>query len=67
MSGKNCILLCDAEGYVLETISRCDYTIPPGVKCSEEHPGTNAVGTALIEGGPVEIHGLNTINQYYFI
>ena len=57
MSGKNCILLCDAEGYVLETISRCDYTIPPGVKCSEEHLGTNAVGTALIEGGPVEIHG----------
>lgn len=22
MSGKNCILLCDSEGYVLETISR---------------------------------------------
>ncbi|HHV35757.1 MAG TPA: sigma-54-dependent Fis family transcriptional regulator [Syntrophomonadaceae bacterium] len=57
IGGKNCILLCDNEGYVLETISNCDYTIPPGIKCSEEYLGTNAVGTALIEGGPVEIHG----------
>src|SRR5690554_6088658 len=25
IGGKNCLLLCDSEGYVLETISRCDY------------------------------------------
>jgi transcriptional regulator of acetoin/glycerol metabolism len=57
IGGKTCILLCDSEGYVLDSISNCSYTIPPGINCSEEYLGTNAIGTALVEGGPVEIGG----------
>ncbi len=50
------VLLCDSDGCVIETVND-NCPIPLGAKCSEEDIGTNAIGTALIEKGPVEIKG----------
>ena len=57
LDGKIFVLLCDNEGYVIEKVSNVDCPIPLGAKCREEDIGTNAIGTALIERGPVEIKG----------
>lgn len=51
------VLLSDSEGYIIEKVSNVDCPIPLGAKCREEDIGTNAIGTALIERGPVEIKG----------
>lgn len=51
------VLLSDGEGYIIERMGNVDCPIPLGAKCREEDIGTNAIGTALIERGPVEIKG----------
>ncbi|MGB9804436.1 sigma-54-dependent Fis family transcriptional regulator [Desulfofundulus sp.] len=51
------VLLSDSEGYIIEKVSKVECPIPLGAKCREEDIGTNAIGTALIERGPVEIKG----------
>ncbi|MGB9791084.1 MAG: sigma-54-dependent Fis family transcriptional regulator [Thermacetogeniaceae bacterium] len=51
------VLLSDGEGYIIERVCSSDCPIPLGAKCREEDIGTNAIGTALIEKGPVEIRG----------
>lgn len=55
--GKNFVLLSDIDGYIIEAESNIDYPLPIAVKFSEENIGTNAVGTALVEGIPLEIKG----------
>jgi len=68
-SGKMIVLLTDASGAVLESAGDFN-TINPrlklaarkGVDMSEPAIGTNAVGTALVERGPVEI----ITREHYF-
>jgi sigma-54 dependent transcriptional regulator, acetoin dehydrogenase operon transcriptional activator AcoR len=58
------VLLADARGVVLESLGdpgfarRADrVSLMPGASWHETHRGTNAIGTALAECAPMEIHG----------
>lgn len=58
LGGKFFVLLSAPDGYILFAKSNVDYPyIPLGAMCSEEHIGTNAVGTALVENDLVEVNG----------
>jgi sigma-54 dependent transcriptional regulator, acetoin dehydrogenase operon transcriptional activator AcoR len=68
-SGKMIVLLSDASGAVVEAAGDLDAINPrlklaarKGVDMSEATIGTNAVGTALVERGPVEI----IAREHYF-
>ena len=57
------ILLADPSGVILRSTGSKDFlrqaeqiALRPGVSWSENHRGTNAVGTALIESAPVRVH-----------
>ncbi|ACL62293.1 sigma-54-dependent Fis family transcriptional regulator [Methylobacterium nodulans] len=63
------VILTDANGLVLDTIGSTAFAgraaqvaLRPGVPWSEAVTGTNAIGTALIERRPVEVHG----PEHYF-
>lgn len=58
------VLLCDAEGYVLEAVSQ-GITPPAGFHCTEEQIGTNAIGIALVEGKSVEVKGYEHYSASY--
>jgi len=58
------VILTDADGMILETLGSADFaaraaqvSLRPGVAWGEATTGTNAVGTALIEGRPIAVHG----------
>lgn len=58
------VLLTDASGTIIESLGDDDFLVKaqkvalaPGVTWSEEHKGTNAIGTALIEEIPTVVHG----------
>ena len=58
------VLLTDASGTIIESLGDDDFLVKaqkvalaPGVTWSEEHKGTNAIGTALIEELPTVVHG----------
>ncbi len=58
------VILTDADGMILETLGSADFaaraaqvSLRPGVGWGEATTGTNAVGTALIEGRPIAVHG----------
>ena len=58
------VLLADSRGTVLEVLGDQSFvqragrvSLAPGASWHEVHRGTNAIGTALAEGLPVEIHG----------
>ncbi len=58
------VLLCDAQGTVLQQagdphfLQRADQVaLRAGVSWAEHHRGTNAIGTALVTGQAVRIHG----------
>lgn len=58
------VLLTDDAGVVLQSqgdaafLRRADQVaLRPGASWAESHLGTNGVGTALIEGRPVRVHG----------
>lgn len=59
------VLLCDAEGYVLEAVSCQDINPPTGFHCTEEQIGTNAIGIALVEGKSVEVTGYEHYSSSY--
>jgi len=68
-SGKMIVLLTDASGAVIESAGdfnainpRLKLAARKGVDMSEPSIGTNAVGTALVERGPVEI----VAREHYF-
>ncbi|MGO4386970.1 sigma-54-dependent Fis family transcriptional regulator [Microvirga sp. 2YAF29] len=58
------VILTDPQGLVLDTIGSVDFAqraaqvaLRPGVPWSERIVGTNAIGTALAERGPIEVRG----------
>ena len=65
IAGSNFLIaFADAEGTVLESVSDSQFgasdagrRIIPGSKWSEEVCGTNALGTAIVTGQPIIIHG----------
>ena len=58
------VILTDADGLILDTLGNADFAaraaqvaLRPGVLWGESTTGTNAVGTALVEGRPITVHG----------
>jgi len=58
------VILADDRGMLLQTLGDPDFVdraervaLMPGASWHERHRGTNAIGTALAEGGPVVVHG----------
>ncbi|PVE22087.1 sigma-54-dependent Fis family transcriptional regulator [Microvirga sp. KLBC 81] len=58
------VILTNAHGLVLDTIGSLDFAqraarvaLMPGVPWSEQTVGTNAIGTTLAEGCPIEVRG----------
>lgn len=58
------VILTDAEGMILDALGNADFAaraaqvaLRPGVLWGESSTGTNAVGTALVEGRPIAVHG----------
>jgi sigma-54 dependent transcriptional regulator, acetoin dehydrogenase operon transcriptional activator AcoR len=58
------VLLSDSRGVILHATGCADFlqraqklALQPGVSWAESDRGTNAIGTALVEGRPVRIHG----------
>ncbi|MBS7545839.1 sigma-54-dependent Fis family transcriptional regulator [Ancylobacter oerskovii] len=58
------VVLTDASGLILESRGHAAFAsraaqvaLHPGVDWSETATGTNAVGTALLEGRPIAVHG----------
>lgn len=63
------VILADTEGVILDSLGSTDFTaramqvaLRPGVPWCEAATGTNAIGAALIERGPVEVRGA----EHYF-
>ncbi|MEK8050295.1 sigma-54-dependent Fis family transcriptional regulator [Ideonella sp. DXS22W] len=63
-STRSMIILADAQGMVLRAQGADTFAdraqrvaLRPGASWSEQHRGTNAIGTALAEGAPVVVHG----------
>lgn len=65
LPGKKYVSLCDCEGYILDIVGDTEYIPHPGVRCSEDIIGTNAIGTALIEKTPLEIRGYEHYSPRY--
>jgi transcriptional regulator of acetoin/glycerol metabolism len=65
LGGQNFVLLCDTEGYVLDTVSNVEYPQPIGQRLSEDTLGTNAIGLALVEGNAVELKGYEHYSSRY--
>jgi transcriptional regulator of acetoin/glycerol metabolism len=62
------MLLSDENGFLLESAGDTDFcnraaqvALQPGACWAEDRRGTNAVGTALIEGRPIVVNG----NEHY--
>jgi len=58
------VILADQRGTLMHTLGHADFlskaervALASGASWNEQHRGTNAIGTALIEGGGIEIHG----------
>lgn len=58
------VILTNARGLVLDTIGSIDFSeraarvaLRPGVPWNEQTVGTNAIGTSLAEGCPIEVRG----------
>ncbi len=58
------VLLTDDNGVILQSLGDTGFlqraeqvALRPGVSWAEDHRGTNAIGTALIEGTSVRVHG----------
>lgn len=70
---QNFMILTDGEGCILSIIgddeilkAADDLKMIPGAFMDEKHIGTNAMGTALVEGGPVQVSGQeHSIGAYY--
>jgi transcriptional regulator of acetoin/glycerol metabolism len=58
------VILADQRGTLMHTLGHPDFlskaervALASGASWHEQHRGTNAIGTALIEGSGIEIHG----------
>lgn len=63
-NSQRMIVLSDATGVILRTLGDNDFlaraqklAVLPGVSWAEDHKGTNAIGTALINQAPVTVNG----------
>ncbi|MBP6018722.1 MAG: sigma-54-dependent Fis family transcriptional regulator [Burkholderiaceae bacterium] len=63
-SAHSVVLLADASGVILQQAGSTDFlrkaeevALQPGVSWAESIRGTNAIGTALLAGAPVRVHG----------
>ncbi|MDQ0467632.1 sigma-54-dependent Fis family transcriptional regulator [Labrys wisconsinensis] len=63
------VILTDPDGIILDTLGDAEFAgraaqvaLRPGVRWSEGGTGTNAIGTALYERRPIEVHG----GEHYF-
>ncbi|WP_251863512.1 sigma-54-dependent Fis family transcriptional regulator [Achromobacter sp. Marseille-Q4962] len=63
------VILCDAQGLVLDTEGDAGFAqrasrvaLMPGASWDEAAAGTNAIGTALVEGRAIAVHGA----EHYF-
>ncbi|RAP63546.1 sigma-54-dependent Fis family transcriptional regulator [Achromobacter sp. HZ01] len=63
------VILSDAQGLVLDSDGDVDFAqrasrvaLMPGAAWDEAAAGTNAIGTALVEGRPIAVHGA----EHYF-
>ena len=61
---QSMVILTDAQGTILHALGDDEFinkaqrvALQPGVSWSEENTGTNAIGTALVEGAPVFVMG----------
>jgi transcriptional regulator of acetoin/glycerol metabolism len=59
----NMVLLTDANGVIVHSLGDADFlekanrvALTPGVAWSEERRGTNAIGTAIAEKAPAQVH-----------
>jgi sigma-54 dependent transcriptional regulator, acetoin dehydrogenase operon transcriptional activator AcoR len=60
---QSMVLLTDRNGVILHSLGDTDFVekarrvaLQPGVSWSEQHRGTNAIGTALVDGRPTTVH-----------
>jgi transcriptional regulator of acetoin/glycerol metabolism len=60
---QSMVVLTDRNGVVLHSLGDSDFVekarrvaLRPGVSWSEQHRGTNAIGTALVDGQPTTVH-----------
>lgn len=58
------VILADDKGVLLQALGDADFltraervALAPGASWHERHRGTNAIGTALVEGRPLVVHG----------
>ena len=58
------VILADSQGTLMHTLGHADFlnkaervALASGASWHEQHRGTNAIGTALIEASGIEIHG----------
>ncbi|NMM13278.1 MAG: sigma-54-dependent Fis family transcriptional regulator [Rhodoferax sp.] len=58
------VILADSQGTLMHTLGHADFlgkaervALANGASWHEQHRGTNAIGTALIEASGIEIHG----------
>lgn len=65
------VILTDSEGVILRTMGEgveentIRASLLPGASWSEEHRGTNAIGTALVERTPISVQGAEHFMAYH--
>lgn len=68
---QSLVILTDNEGVILRTQgegvqeSNIRASLLPGASWSEEHRGTNAIGTALVERSPISVQGAEHFMAYH--
>lgn len=68
---RSLVILTDNEGIILRSMSEgvdeneIRASLLPGASWSEEHRGTNAIGTALVERLPISVQGTEHFMAYH--
>lgn len=68
---RSLVILTDNEGVILRTMgegveeNKIRASLLPGASWSEEHRGTNAIGTALVERLPISVQGAEHFMAYH--
>lgn len=68
---RSLVILTDNEGIILRTMgegvdeNEIRASLLPGASWSEEHRGTNAIGTALVERLPISVQGTEHFMAYH--
>ncbi|MGP1716836.1 MAG: sigma-54-dependent Fis family transcriptional regulator [Methylophilus sp.] len=68
---RSLVILTDNDGVILRTMGEgveqgdIRASLLPGASWSEEHRGTNAIGTALVERAPISVQGAEHFMAYH--